>query len=135
MCTHLCNIIAETVMIALRMPIPFAHVSGATGATGTCLAIRRALRAVQQVTIKHLREYIYLLEAKIAPTRADAGGHPKRSQIRCARRLTGPAVVEAVNTASPQTWFVTAMCDPARVSARRSTSQTKQSTTTTGRSR
>jgi RHS repeat-associated protein len=58
-------------------PPASAHGGGATGATGT------------------VREYIYLPEAEIAPT---AG-----SRTTVDRPI---AVVEAVNTASPVTWFV-----------------------------
>jgi hypothetical protein len=53
------------------------------------------------------REYIWLPETEIALTRADASGHPKRHQEASKAQIDRPlAVVSAVNTATPATWWV-----------------------------
>ncbi len=75
--------------MALPTPVPGAGRKRRFGATGT------------------FREYIWLPEAEIAPTRADAGGHPKRDQEASRTNVDRPlAVVDAVNTASPVTSYV-----------------------------
>ena len=89
-------------------PCPLVSVLAVGGGFAPAFGLSAADRhARATVATGTTREYIWLPETEIAPTRADAGGHPKRHQSASRTSVDRPlAVVDAVNGTTPATWWV-----------------------------